>query len=78
MRISVELIAVRSPLVGEGGALDVEDGATVARVLQRLALPGGESYMTIVNGTSIGPGDRDGAALSDGDAVTVFPPIKGG
>ncbi len=78
MRISVELIAVRSPLVGEGGALDVDDGATVAQALERLALPGGESYMTIVNGASIGPDDRDGATLSEGDAVTVFPPIKGG
>ena len=78
MRISVELIAVRSSLVGNGGALDVEDGSTVAQVLERLALPGGQSYMTIVNGTSIGPDARAGAALSEGDAVTVFPPIKGG
>ncbi len=78
MRISVELIAVRSPLVGSGGDLEIEDGATLARALESLALPGGESYMTIVNGASIGPDDRDGATLSEGDAVTVFPPIKGG
>ena len=78
MKISVELIAVRSPLVGGGGALDVEDGTTVTQVLERLALPGGESYITIVNDRSIGYGDRDGASLSEGDAVTIFPPIKGG
>ena len=78
MRINVELIAVRSPLVGDGGALDVEDGTTVALVLERLALPAGESYITIVNDTSIGHGDRDGRPLSEGDAVTIFPPIKGG
>ncbi len=78
MRISVELIAVRSPLVGDGGDLEVDDGATLAQVLERLALPEGESYITIVNDRSIGHGERDGAALSEGDAVTVFPPIKGG
>ena len=78
MRISVELIAVRSPLVGSGGDLEVDDGTTVAQALERLDLPAGESYMTIVNGASIGPGDRHGRALREGDAVTVFPPIKGG
>ncbi len=78
MRISVELIAVRSPLVGGGGDIDVENGATLSLVLEKLALPGGESYMTIVNGASIGSGVRDGRALSEGDVVCVFPPIKGG
>ena len=78
MIINVELIAVRSPLVGGGGDLKIDDGATLSQALDRLDLPGGETYMTIVNDTAIGPGDRDGRALSEGDAVTVFPPIKGG
>ena len=78
MIISVELIAVRSPLIGSGGALEIENGATLSQALGRLNLPGGETYMTIVNDTAIGPDDRAGRALSEGDAVTVFPPIKGG
>lgn len=78
MIISVELIAVRSPLIGGGGALEIENGATLSQALDRLDLPGGETYMTIVNDTAIGPGDRDGRSLREGDAVCVFPPIKGG
>lgn len=78
MIISVELIALSSPLIGGGGALEIENGATLSQALDRLDLPGGETYMTIVNDTAVGPDDRDNRALSEGDAVTVFPPIKGG
>jgi sulfur carrier protein ThiS len=76
--INVELIALSSPLVGGGGDLEIDDGATLSQALDRLDLPGGETYMTIVNDTAVGPDDRDSRALIEGDAVTVFPPIKGG
>ena len=75
MIINVELIALSSPLVGGGGDLEIDDGATLSQALDRLDLPGGETYMTIVNDTAVGPDDRDSRAFSAGGPVPLLPPI---
>lgn len=53
---------------------DIWDGATVGEVLKVLNLPEPQNLILLING-------RHGASeevLSDGDVLSVFPPIGGG
>ena len=78
MKINVELIAL---VHGHGryhDCVDLEDGATPDDLLEVLALPDDESYMTLVNGLSVAPRRRAATRLAEGDKVTIFPPLKGG
>jgi molybdopterin converting factor small subunit len=59
---------------GARATLAVPDGATVADVLHRLALPEGLPRLVLVNGTDADPARR----LAAGDVVSVLPPLAGG
>lgn len=78
MRVSVEIIAMSD----DGGrrmlSLDICDGSTPDDLLNRLDLPEGETYMTLINGLSVAPGRRTATRLVEGDKIVVFPPLKGG
>lgn len=83
MKIPVRLISVdASPPPGfdndGSGAIEVKDGASLADALRALGLPADEAYATLVNGEPVAAAARPGRRLKPSDALTVFPPIKGG
>ena len=79
MRVDVQLHATLAAFLPAGSregvaTLDLGDDATVADLIERLAIPGGLSRIVLVNGHDV----EDGARLRDGDVVDVFPPLAGG
>jgi sulfur carrier protein ThiS len=58
--------------------LDVADGTTAADVLRAYNVPEGMCHLVLINGSFVPPGARDTAALQDGDALAVWPPVAGG
>ena len=61
-----------------GAMLELAPGATMADALTALDLPAAESYVTLVNGEIVRVAERARRRLAQGDALIVFPPIKGG
>ena len=83
MKVRVKLIAIidqrRPPDDGvNDSVIELAPGATAADALAALDLPAAESYVTLVNGEIVRAAERAGRALAEDDALTVFPPIKGG
>jgi len=74
MRITIRLFAsLRQGHSGEE-SLDVEPGATVHQVIERLEVPEDRVTLIFVNGRHAEP-DLE---LAEGDAVALFPPVGGG
>jgi molybdopterin converting factor small subunit len=78
MRIHIKLMgALRNKLPNTQGSteLEIESGATVDSVLEKLDLPAGRVHLVMVNGEM----EHDRARLLvDGDEMTLFPPVAGG
>ncbi|MCZ6888649.1 MAG: MoaD/ThiS family protein [Gammaproteobacteria bacterium] len=66
----------------DGGVADsmieLAPGATTADARVALDPPAAESNITLVNGEIVRAAERAGRRLAEDDALTVFPPIKGG
>jgi molybdopterin converting factor small subunit len=80
MLVRVKLMAsLRSKLPpgisGGIAPLEMESGATIARVLEKLAIPGGHVHLIMVNGAMETDRQRP---LAEGDEMLVFPPVAGG
>jgi molybdopterin converting factor small subunit len=60
--------------VGDNVVLDVPEGATVDQVVHSLRIPRELERLTVVNGRDAVPDQ----ALSEGDVLSVFPPLAGG
>ena len=79
MKVEVHLTATLRRYLPPGSrgdhvVLDVPDGTTVDQVVHSLRIPPELERLTVVNG-------RDAVAdqpLSDGDVLSVFPPLAGG
>ena len=77
MRVNVRLYSVLrryAPGGGEAFDLELEPGADLALALARLGLPDKVERVVLLNGRRADPA----TPLSDGDVVTVFPPVAGG
>ena len=76
MRITVELFGFPAGY-GPGGRgafpLEIDGGATVGLLIERLALPGGR-LMVLINGQRADAGHP----LNDGEEVFIFIPAEGG
>jgi sulfur carrier protein ThiS len=75
MKVVVELIAM-----GRDGevTMEVDDEATAESLIDVLGLRNVETYMSMINGQQIAPGDRAGRRLTEGDSIKFFPPLEGG
>lgn len=81
MNVTVKMsgmIARMVPGSAEGIAVKLLDGATVGSLMTRLGLPGNESYLIIVNDSTVSKDRRGTHKLSDGDRIAIVPPLKGG
>ncbi len=81
MKIEIKLFANLKRLLpthaeGSTATLEVEDGLTVAELIEQLQIPKEMAQLVLVNGINIeGEYSR---VLQEGDTVSVFPPVAGG
>jgi molybdopterin converting factor small subunit len=75
VQLHATLIAFLPPGSRDGVAtIELPDVATVADLIQHLAVPPALSRIVLVNGHDV----EDDAVLRAGDVVDVFPPLAGG
>ena len=79
MRITVKLHGTLRKYLPAGSsvnaaALDVPDGATVAAVIERLAIPAGYTKMIVAGSEHL----ELASVLHDGQEIDLFPPLAGG
>lgn len=72
------LAARRVPGSAKGTRLDVPDGTTVSGLMEQIGLPASERFLVIVNDSTVARDKRQTLVLSDGDRVSIVPPLKGG
>lgn len=58
--------------------LEVPEGASVASVIERCALPPPLVHLVLVNGLYVEPALRASRALAPGDHLAIWPPVAGG
>lgn len=58
--------------------LDLDEGTTVAQVVERFALPLKLVHLVLIDGTFVPPADRAGRVLRDGETLAIWPPVAGG
>lgn len=58
--------------------LEVPEGTTVSQLIERFALPPRLVHLVLVNGHYVPPAERASRALSNGEALAIWPPIAGG
>ncbi len=81
MKIEIKLFANLKKLLppdaeGRTATLEVEDGLTVAALVEQLQIPKEMAQLVLINGINIeGEYSR---TLQEGDTVSVFPPVAGG
>jgi thiamine biosynthesis protein ThiS len=81
MKVTVKmsgLIAKLLPGSADGVEVDLVDGSTVSSLMTKLDLPGSETYLVIVNDSTVPKNKRPAHKLSDGDRIAIVPPLKGG
>ena len=79
MRIEVNLYAtlkkyMKNETGGKSSVIDVEDGACVKDMIQKLKVPADSVKLIFINGVHA---KRD-TILKDGDRLGLFPPVGGG
>jgi len=78
MHITIKLYSMLRSYLKDGengvGILEFSDGAKIADVVAYLGIPEKIPRVTLINGEQ----KEAGALLSDGDVLSVFPPMAGG
>lgn len=74
MRITIRLFATFRNGRGKFIEADYQDGTSCRGVLETLNIPPEEVAILLINGRD---GDMDGP-LSNGDVLSLFPPVGGG
>ena len=58
--------------------LDLDEGTTVAQVVERFALPLKLAHLVLIDGNFVPPAERIGRVLMDGETLAIWPPVAGG
>jgi molybdopterin converting factor small subunit len=59
--------------------LDLDEGTTVAQVVERFALPIKLVHLVLIDGNFVPPAERSTVAiLKDGETLAIWPPVAGG
>lgn len=75
MQIKIKLMGMLRDKTPEGGSIELPAGATITDALVALDIDAGSVQVFTVNGQL----QRDkGYQLSDGDELSVIPPVGGG
>jgi sulfur carrier protein ThiS len=80
MKINLHFVALRlAPFPTEGkDELELKNGASLSDALDTMGIGDNNSFMTLLNESSIPRTERSKTCLVDGDTLTLFSPIKGG
>ena len=84
MKITLKLHAkLAECLPAEGrnsGTLDVnvEAGATVASLIAQFNVPPNLCHLVLIDGVFVPPGVRASRVLTEGETLTIWPPVAGG
>lgn len=83
MNVTLKLYATLSDYLPAGARqnmvqVEVDDDATVGRLIDRYNLPPRLTHLVLVNGHYCTPEARAGRSLAEGDTVAIWPPIAGG
>ena len=58
--------------------IKVEDSLVLGSLIERYHISPEEAHIVLVNGHFVGPEDRPGRTLDEGDVVSIWPPVAGG
>lgn len=72
------LIARYVPGSAQGTTMSLLEGTTISGLMARLGLPGDETYLVIVNDSTVPKERLKTRVLADGDRISIVPPLKGG
>lgn len=83
MKIKIKLYATLGKYLPDGAEkneadMEVAEGTKVAELIGNLNLPLEHCHLVLVNGVYLAPGERAEAALKEGDALAIWPPVAGG
>ena len=59
-------------------SLDLENGTTVAQVIDRFGLPKKSCHLVLIDGNFLPPEERGVRRLREGETLAIWPPIAGG
>ncbi len=83
MNISIELYASLMKYLPPGKSrfrrdLKVDDGLFLNRLIEQFHITPEEAHLVLVNGLFVVGEERDSRNLSEGDVVSIWPPVAGG
>lgn len=83
MKLTVKLYAglsqyLPSGVDGNAASIEVDNGATPYRVIDRFNIPREQAHLVLLNGVYLEPEERSEARFRDGDTLAVWPPVAGG
>lgn len=77
MKIVIKLVSIGGGESGESER-EVAEDTRLADIPAMVGLDDDETFAMLVNNMPVPPEERPSHVLSEGDLITVFPPIKGG
>lgn len=83
MKITIKLFALLAKYLPQGAVknqidIEVSEGLTVQEVIHHLKLPSEHCHLVLVDGVYILPSDRETRAMTEGEALAIWPPVAGG
>ena len=83
MNVNIELYASLMKYLPPGKSrfrreIKVDEGLILNRLIERFHISPEEAHLVLVNGLFVCGEERDSRCLSEGDVVSIWPPVAGG